>query len=413
MATSAIAVVTDTDANPDAVVTIRGARHGMSQQVLADRAGLSRGAIAKYENGERPIDSRRTLYALAVALGVRITDLTGHPLEQVDPSAAMFHACIGDIEAALWMGGHASHDSEPRPLGELAEAARQVCRTRLACDFVTLGLMLAPLIIESYKHTYAVSEADRVAAWNILASVAFDTAIALRVRGYGALAWTAAQAIEQAAQHTDDTAGHAAAAFARSQVLLSRPGSMSAALGCAESSADKLQSSVASRGELETYGMLHLQSALTGAALGKEADGHFAEAAEIADRLTEAEPGPSMMRNPTFGPENVVLWRMSAAMEKREAGRVLELAPLIAPDAIEAPSRRAQYFVEIGRAYALQRNYRESLYALLRAEHVGPQHVRSMTHVRELVGHMMRSARRDLTTGDLGRLAQRVGVVPA
>lgn len=224
------------------------ARRGISQQVLADRAGLSRSAIAKYENGIRPIDSRRTLYTLASALGVRIMDLTGHPLEQVDPSAATFHACIGDIEAALWMAGHASHDREPRPLRELAEAARQAGRTRLACDFVALGPMLAPLITESYRHTCSASETDRVTAWNILASVTFDTAIALRVRGYGALAWTAAQAVEQAAQNTGDTAGQAAAAFARSQVLLSRPGSVSAALGCAESSADRLQSSVASRG---------------------------------------------------------------------------------------------------------------------------------------------------------------------
>jgi hypothetical protein len=61
----------------------------------------------------------------------------------------------------------------------------------------------------------------------------------------------------------------------------------------------------------------------------------------------------------------------------------------------------------------MQRNYRDSLHALLRAEHAAPQHVRTMVHVRELVGHMMRTARRDLTTGDLGRLAQRVGVVPA
>ncbi|TLF53236.1 hypothetical protein [Nocardia cyriacigeorgica] len=60
----------------------------------------------------------------------------------------------------------------------------------------------------------------------------------------------------------------------------------------------------------------------------------------------------------------------------------------------------------------MKRDYRSSLYALLRAEHTAPQHVRNMTHVRELVGHMMRTARRDLTTGELGKLAQRVGVVP-
>ncbi|MBF6190463.1 helix-turn-helix transcriptional regulator [Nocardia sp. CDC186] len=388
------------------------ARRGITQQVLADRVGLSRGAIAKFENGERPVDSRRTLYALAAALGVRVADLTGHPLDQTDPSASAFHAAVGEIEAALWMAGDVAENAETRSLGELAVAARRAGETRLACDFIALGPMLAPLITDCYRHTRSASEVDRVKAWNVLASVAFDTAIALRVRGYGALAWTAAQAIEQAAQSTGDTAGLAAAAFARSQVLLSRPGSLSAALGCAVAAADKLQSTSSSRGELETYGMLHLQSALTAAALGKDASGYFDEAEETADRLAEAVPGESMMRNPTFGPENVTLWRMSAAMEQRESGRVLELAPIIDPNAIEAPSRRAQYFVEIGRAHALQRNYRESLHALLRAEHIGPQHVRGMSHVRELVGHMMRTARRDLTTGELGRLAQRVGVVP-
>ncbi|MFD0362685.1 hypothetical protein ACFQZZ_14670 [Nocardia sp. GCM10030253] len=83
------------------------------------------------------------------------------------------------------------------------------------------------------------------------------------------------------------------------------------------------------------------------------------------------------------------------------------------PDDLPNEGRRAQYFVEIGKAHAMQKNYRESLYALLRAEHAAPQHVRTMSPVRELVGHMMRTARRDLTTGDLGRLAQRVGAVPS
>lgn len=63
-------------------------------------------------------------------------------------------------------------------------------------------------------------------------------------------------------------------------------------------------------------------------------------------------------------------------------------------------------------AAAGQRDYPASLHALLRAEHIAPQQVRNMTHVRELVGHMMRKARRDLTTGELGRLARRVGAIP-
>ncbi|WP_328401434.1 helix-turn-helix domain-containing protein [Nocardia sp. NBC_00403] len=388
------------------------ARRGISQQVLADRVGVSRGAIAKYENGERPIDSRRLLYALASALGVRVDDLTGQPGDQTDPSAMAFHATVADIETALWAAGDATPTEPPMSIADLAAAARRASVALIDWDFVVLGPMLAPLLTECYRHTADTTGAQRDRAWNILAGIASDTAIALRVRGYTAQAWTATQVAEQAATNTDDLAAFAAAAFARSQVLLSRPESFCAALNCATRVADELDSHATTLGELETVGMLHLQSALSAAALGENAEGYFDKAAEITARIPHARPGWSILRNPTFGVENVTLWRMSAGMEQREPGRVLELGSALPPATISAPSRRAQYFVELGRAYALQREYPESLNALLRAEHIAPQNVRSMTHVRELVGHMMRTARRGLTTGDLGKLAKRVGAVP-
>lgn len=121
----------------------------------------------------------------------------------------------------------------------------------------------------------------------------------------------------------------------------------------------------------ETAGMLLLQSSLDTAAVGGDPEPFLAEATEQAQRLATAAPAPSLARNESFGPANVALWRMSAAMEQREPGG-------------SSKSRRT----------------------------CRTQHVRNMNHVRELVGHMMRSARRDLTTGELGRLAQRVGAVP-
>jgi len=63
-------------------------RHGWTQQLVADRAGLSRGAIAKYESLERPVDSRKTLYALAKALRVNVGDLTGQQDDRLDPAVA-------------------------------------------------------------------------------------------------------------------------------------------------------------------------------------------------------------------------------------------------------------------------------------------------------------------------------------
>ncbi|MBF6144241.1 helix-turn-helix domain-containing protein [Nocardia nova] len=386
------------------------ARRGITQQVLADRAGLSRGAIAKYETGLRPIDSRTTLHALAQALGVDVGDLTGHEQDRIDPSAARFHAAVPEIETVLWAQGNVTDTRPPRSLDELAALAEEATRLRQNADYAAIGPMLAPMLVDSFRH---VRDTDAEAAWDVHSVITYGIASALRARGYESLAWTAAQESERAAAKAGATAGLAAAAYVRSQILLARPGALPAALELAEGTAARLAPEVRTRGDIETTGMLHLQASLVTAALGGVPDAHLAEATDQAGRLADATAGRSAVRNVTFGPANVALWRMSAAMERREPGEVLALAPQLRPDDLPAEGRRAQYFVEIGRAHAMQRNYRESLYALLRAEHTAPQHVRNMTHVRELVGHMMRTARRDLTTGELGRLAQRVGAVPA
>ncbi|MEV4239665.1 helix-turn-helix transcriptional regulator [Nocardia sp. NPDC049737] len=385
------------------------ARRGISQQVLADRAGLSRGAVAKYENGERPIDSRRTLLALASALGVTLGDLTDHEQDKLDPATAGFHAAVPELETVLWSRGNITDTRPAQSLDELAALTRTATKLRHDCDYATLGPMLAPMLTDAYHH---VRETEAEQAWDVLGTVAYGVASALRARGYYALAWTAAQEAESAASHVGAAAPIAAAAFIQGQILLSRPGALPAALATTVGTAEKIAADVRTGGEIETYGMLHLQGSIVAATMGSDPEPHLAEAAEQADRLAEAEPNTSVARNESFGPANVALWRMSAAMERREPGQVLALAPTLSPVALPNEGRRAQYFVEIGKAHAMQRNYRESLYALLRAEHAAPQHVRTMSPVRELVGHMMRTARRDLTTGDLGKLAQRVGVVP-
>lgn len=389
------------------------ARRGISQQVLADRAGLSRSAIAKYENGLRPVDSRRTLLALASALGVTVGDLTGHEQDKLDPATAGFHAAVPEIETVLWARGNVTDTAPPRDLDELAGLTRTVTKLRNDCDYAAIGPMLAPMLTDAYRHVRDADSSNIERAWDVLGTVSYGVASALRARGYHALAWTAAQEAERAASHTATPAQLAAAAFSQGQIMLSRPGALPAALATTMGTAEKIAADVRTVGEIETYGMLHLQASIVAATMGNDPEPHLAEAAEQADRLAEAKPDTSIARNESFGPANVALWRMSAAIERREPGAVLALAPGLTPTDLPNEGRRAQYFVEIGRAHAMQRNYRDSLYALLRAEHAAPQHVRSMVHVRELVGHMMRTARRDLTTGDLGKLAQRVGVVPA
>ncbi|WP_067690326.1 helix-turn-helix domain-containing protein [Nocardia jejuensis] len=391
-------------------------RRGISQQVLADLAGISRGAVAKYENGERPVDSRRMLLALAAALGVSSADLTGHEQEKFDIATAGFHRVVPEIETVLWSRGNVTDVRTPQTLEGLVVLMHTATTLRDDCDYAALGPMLVPMLTDGYRHVRDAEGTDRAdRAWDVFGSIAYGVASALRARGYHALAWTAAQEAQRAAVQVGKPALLAAAAFSQGQIMLARPGALPAALATTMDTAERIAPEISTIGEIETYGMLHLQASMVAATLGGDSESHLIEAAEQADRLTSVEGVRlnSVARNQSFGRANVTLWRMSAAMERHEPGQVLALAPQLTPQDLPNNGRRAQYFVEVGRAHAAKKMYRESMYALLRAEHTAPQHVRNMVMVQELVGHMMRTAQRDLTTGELGRLAQRVGVVPA
>ncbi len=207
------------------------ARRGITQQVLADRTGiLSRGAIAKYENGERPVDSRRTLLALAQALGVTTGDLTGHEQDKLDPATAGFHAVVPDLETVLWARGNVTDTRPPRTLDQLAADTQRATTLRNDCDYATLGPMLVPMLTDAYRHVHEADAEHTQRAWDVLGSVAYGVASALRARGYYALAWTAAAEAERAANHVGSAAPNAAAAFSRAQIMLSRPGALPAAL---------------------------------------------------------------------------------------------------------------------------------------------------------------------------------------
>src|SRR4051794_37310052 len=79
----------------------RRRRGGMSQEVLAGRAGLSRPFISMVEAGRRSVERRSTLIAIASALQVSVADLLGQPGDPTDPAKANAAAAVPAIRAAL------------------------------------------------------------------------------------------------------------------------------------------------------------------------------------------------------------------------------------------------------------------------------------------------------------------------
>ncbi|MFD3510998.1 hypothetical protein [Nocardia sp. NPDC058666] len=326
-----------------------------------------------------------------------------------------FPALVTDIETAFWAAGNVADAGPLRPIPALIATSRAVTRLNMAGEYTALAAILAPLITDLYRHALEGRPVEQRSAWDTLVQVAFDTSVVMRARGHLALAWSAARAAQDAARTIDSLPGFAAATFVSSQVLLARPGSMKAALDCAESTAAMVGPRARTANDIQTVGMLHLQASLATAAFGGDPHDHLDHAAEYAARLDRpvATDSSSIIGNTTFGSSNVALWKMSVAMEAREPDTVLALAQNLDPQTLPTAGRAAQYFVEVGRAAASRGDYTVALDALLRAERIAPEQVRNVDTVQEVVGFMMGKAKHGLTTGELGKLAQRVGVVMA
>ncbi|WP_067498902.1 hypothetical protein [Nocardia ignorata] len=323
-----------------------------------------------------------------------------------------FSGLVTDIETAFWAAGNVTDNGPLRPMSALLTASRAVTRLNMAGEYTTLALLVGPLITDLYRYTRDGNEGDQRIAWDVLTQVAFDTSVVMRARGRLAEAWTAARAAEDAARTIESRPGVAAAAFVSSQVLLARPASAKAALDRAETTAALAGARAQTANEVQAVGMLHLQASLATAATGGDPRDHLEHAAEYAARLDRSITADhsTVIANTTFGSSNVALWKMSVAMEADEPDTVLDLASKLKPQTLPTPGRAAQYWVEVGRAAASRRAHEIALDAFLRAESIAPEHVRNIDTVQEVVAKMMLEAKRSLTAGDLGNLAQRVGV---
>ncbi|GAA4232284.1 hypothetical protein GCM10022254_31750 [Actinomadura meridiana] len=137
---------------------------------------------------------------------------------------------------------------------------------------------------------------------------------------------------------------------------------------------------------LTVYGSLHLRSSVLAARASDAdlADAHLAEATRAADLLPDPSANHYGME---FGPGNVALHAVSAAVEMEDGAKAIERAlPLYEEFPPSLPPVRAGHFwVEVARAWYYQGDRRRALAALRRARGAAPQQVRIHPMVRDLV----------------------------
>lgn len=376
---------------------------GLTQQQLAERAEISREHLSRVENGRRPVTDRRLLHALAAALGVELADLLDQPTRPHSAHDMTVYAALPALRGAL---DDPPPDDHPLDLPRLEREVDTVMAARMACDYSTLAQLLPHVVAETRRLADA-GNAESQRGLELFVRVAVCAALAIKPFGYVDLAARFNERGAVAANTLGSPVEKAAVTFANAQCALASGtiGGRRRSLRTAVHAADML-GDTGGDDSLTWYVMSHLHAGLSAAVLGDsvEAEAHHGEAAATAQRI---ESDPWRMEP---SPANVAVWRVAISLEDQP-----EQAPVLArqvhQQALRTRQRQAHLHIQAGRGAYAAGDSKSAIRHFLDADGIAPSELRSRPSVCELVGQMVRDARRRGST-ELRDLAVRVGVNP-
>ena len=379
---------------------------GMTQEELATRVGRTASWLSQVERNIQPVTRLDVLQLLADALGVAMQAL--RPDVPLSPAAAPpTQEGPNDLDGArLLLSGHPAlnillgDDSAPATaLPELRAAVDEVWELTHAARFGELSSRLTDVVPQLERAARTLPAPERPEALRLLARTYQALAAAFVRQNEADAAWVAAdrsiQAAEQSGQPLDVCAGiyRLAQAFVRLRRL---DQAEHAARTAVEALNRRAATVPASPEQLSVTGALHLVLALVYARSGQRAGARSEiESARVLARQT----GDRNDFNLEFGPTNVEIQAVSAAVDLGDAGEALDIGASIDARGLSA-ERQARLLMDMGRAHAQRRHPGDALDCLLRAEALAPEtirtHVAARATIRELVLITGRSASPEL-----------------
>jgi len=366
------------------------ARRQLTQRELAGLVGRSEEWVSSIERGRRQVRRLDVLTAVAAALRVTLPDLMGQPVLMEDEQGDDDIPAVRDslmaprrLSRLLYRAQEATGPPDPAGVGRYAE---QVWFEYQAGRLGRVVRALPGLIKSAQELEDNPGDSRR--GWAVSARVHHLASTTLSKVGEADLSWIAAERAMNAAEQADNPLVLASAARAGTHAFLAN-GRFEDALSLGETAAAWLRERMDDRDPeaLSLYGMLHLRTAMAAARRQDRAAANtlLREATWASDRL--GVDGNFWQTG--FGPTNVELHRLAAALDLGDVAFVVDRAPRI--DTSHMPvERTAAHLVDTGRALSLVARDDDALRTLLEAERVAPQLVKHSPVLRETVKSMYR-----------------------
>ncbi len=389
-------------------------RRGLSQEVVAGLAGISKQYLSMLERGLRGFNRRGLLDDLAAALGCSVADLTGQPYLPPDRATADAMATVPSIELAIH---DCTLDNVPdipaRPVAELVKLARHA---NMQCDetqYALAGRDFGAVITELHILAATGDSDTRRAALAALVEACIAASGTVRALGHGTLAEALAQRGYDAARLLGDPALTGFVSMQRAGTLIRLGARRRAAVVLGEALVElepTADPTAADNGPAQAAGMLHLASAQLSSRQGRsgDADAHLAQAVELASATGECND-----LNYHFGSVNVAAWSVSIGVELQRGPDAAEQAAANVPQmaaVLASADRRSGLHLDLARGWAQSGGDRdaEAIRYLDTADRIAPTRIRNDPIARDLVITLDRRARR--RPWELDSLRNRFGI---
>lgn len=384
-------------------------RRGLTQGILAGLVGRTEDWLRKAEHDVLLLDRLSVLRRLASALDISLGDLIGEPvlMARADKPGRQ---TVPVLRAALMDHRQFLTGTQPGELVSLDVLAAEIAEQWSSYQnsrYARLTQRLPALITDAQAacQHYGEGSDDGLRAYELAAGVHQLAATFLTKLGEADLAAISASR-GLAAAHTSGSALMLGSLYRSVAHALLSIGEFEQSVALIRAAADYLEPGLvtASPEYLSVYGTLHLVGAVASSRREDRSDStaFLSEADQAATRLGQ----DANYLWTAFGPTNVKIHRVTAAMELGDVQVAVDLGPRVDTHALPT-ERRVRHAIETARAYVRWNRVDDALALLLHAERDAPEQVRYHRLSRILVREMISLPRPAFRAVEL---AHRMGV---